>query len=311
MIKRQQVLALAAIMVLGLVACKNEEVKEPQTVIIKPFDYTVSVKVVDSWRVDKEDGTRDYFLTLFASSESMYAPIEEDDVCFYTDDGYKTLEESIYGSDVSVININDDTKKGVVSFITIKTINLIDTKKINVSFDGPSEYDAECLDKESYEAKHGKGSWGSVMSKVSSSAYAASTVSKMQSGMRYGVLCPVDGDGFSLALYFDQRDDSLAKPIVDGSKCYIEFEVTSLNNRDVASYNQYFESMMIPKTKTAIDEGTVELDKNIATYAEYIDGKMRFGYQTVDGSDISTHVESFPEWIAIVYSNGASYLKFK
>lgn len=310
MIKRLLVIALAAIMVLGLVACKNDEIKETEPPVMKDFEYTVLIKVMDSWKVEKEDGTRDYYLTLFASSENMYCEINNEDVRFYSDAGYKTLEETINGSEVSIVNLNEDTKKGVAACIMIKTTNMIDTKKINISLDGPSEYDAECLDKTSYEAKHGKGSWGSVMSKVSSQSYSSASITQVQSGVRYGMLCPVNQDGLSLALYFDQRGEN-KMPVADGSKYYVELDVVSFSNRDIASFKQYFEDLMYAKDKIDLYEGNVELDKNVTTYAEYIDGKMRLGYQTVDGSDIASYIESFPEWLAVVYSGGASYLKFK
>lgn len=308
MIKRILLIMLAAIMVLGLVACKNDKVDEDVTIEIKPFEYTVSVRVIDEWKVEKEDGTRDYYMTLYAQSDTMYCELKEDNVIFYSDAGYNPLEETIQGSEVTVYNLNEDTHKGVNACIMIKTKNMIDSKKINISFDGPSEYDAECLDKTSYEAKHGKGSWGSVMSKVSSSAYSSSYIVQSQSGVQYGMFCPMNQDGLSLALYFDQRN---VAPVTEGDKHYVKLEVTSFSNRDIAAFREYFETRMEAKDKIDLYEGKVELDKNIAMYAEYVDGAMLIGYRTVDGSDISSYVESFPEWLAVIYSGGASYLKFK
>ena len=66
--KRIFALLLVLILIFTCAACAKEEVKENPNFNVSVGKHSASTYLLDSWREDKEDGTRDYYLSLYLHS---------------------------------------------------------------------------------------------------------------------------------------------------------------------------------------------------------------------------------------------------
>jgi hypothetical protein len=282
-------------------ACKNKKEPAPtapsEQVSITPAEFTASVYMVDSWRKDMEDGSREYYITLLMHSEDYYDAPTSDDIKYQTDDGYASLTDAIEGSSISIYQTNAETKMGISTYAKIKTPKLIDVKKIHVLLEGPAEYDKDALTKEDYASKYGNTEgWRALLSCVSSKTPPIALAAQLQSTIDYGVVRMFD-QNYSFFYY----EKSEGEVVVDANKKVSKFTVDIM--RDIT----------LEPIATSIANATycvkfidgkaqkVELDKRLKIFSSIVNGELIVGFETVDGSDFSTYDGEIPDAIAYVY----------
>lgn len=312
MIKRISCFALAALMILSMSACRNKEEPEIEEIPVVEYEYNITTRIVDEWRVDNEDGSRTYYISLHAETDKMYCEPSADNVKYTTNDGSKPLMEAIEGSDIKIIHYNDGHKKSTSSSIIISTPDMIDKNKIRIIYSGPSSYDPDATDRESYEAKHGIGSWGSLNSTISSSTFSSSLIISVADNVDHGLMSKVidsKGETYTVAAYVDNRAHN--SMVVESDVAYLYLPTICINRWDAAPSVDGLSQVFSPKNINDKEAEIVKLDENISTYLEYVDGAFKIGYKTVDGSDIQPYLENIPDWIEFTYMSGSLFLKFE
>ena len=312
MIKKISCFALAALMIMSMSACGNKETPDIETFPAIEYEYSITTRVVDEWRVDHEDGSRTYYISLHAETDKMYCEPSVNDISYTTDDGRKPLLEAIEGSDIQMINYSEEKKESTSLSIIITTPKLIDKNKIRIVYSGPSSYDPDATDRASYEAKHGAGSWGSLDATISSSSFSSSLIITSFDGIDHGLMSQQfedNGGSHTIAAYIDNRaHDSM---VVENDKAYLNLPAICINRWDPANGVSGLLRVFCPKNTNDKEAEIVTLDENLETYLEYTDGAFKIGYKTVDGSDIQPYLENIPDWIEFTYMSGSLFLKFE
>jgi hypothetical protein len=282
-----------------MTACKNnnnQEFKDES----KDASYTATLFRIDDWRVDLENSEREYYMTFIAYSKDYHAVINEEQVLYLADDGYKPIKEALSDISVETYNVVDGTKiNGTCTYIKIKSPSIVDTKKIYVRIAGPSEYDPNATTVKDYVAIHGnEDGWRSVLCNPTQTSTKYDDIEELHNMINTNVI-RVDADGSYPQFYYKRISDSA---IVTDTEVYSEFDIVALNESDPAKLVSAIENNAV-YIESIADDGTyktMKVDENLIAFARIIDGKLQIGVKTKDGSEISQYTDKLP--CAITYN---------
>ena len=256
-------------------------------------ELSASTYVTDSWKMEKEDGTRDYFLSLFLHSDTYYAFLNESCVKFLDNGEYKLLTDVFADAEITLYDFND-TKTGTSAFALIKTNKMIDSKKVYVLMDGPAKYEEDVKSKEDFTKKHGaeptKSEWATSLCSYSEKTSPVKNI--VFNHDNSGIFGFFEEENFYY--YYQQTGDF----VVSGDKAYANFTITPLTE----ATNEQIETVAAPYFFAAnINDGTIsQADEieNIEIYYHYENNVISVGYKTSNGQNIQTYIKNLPEYIA-------------
>ena len=302
--RKQLLFCLIAVLVL-LTACKTqddmqENVSSPDVVVAETTvaSYTADIAVLDEWSV-KTETEKEYYVTLVVHSNDFYDEVKESELLYRTSDGYDTLSNVFKGSTIDVYVANQESKKGICSYIKIKTPKMIDKKSIYVSLEGPVTYEEGVTTEAAYLEKHGNvDGWAKLIASVSSKGVTFEETADKQIGINKGVIRIADE---KRSLFYYDTTNSECK--VDGNRAVARIEVTPIKNCTLEDFAQ---AILVDGKCVVMEDGRgamVQLDDNLSIVSEIDDDAVLLGFETKDGSDIQAYLDSIPN--AIMYD----YLK--
>lgn len=293
--KHKKIIAIASavllVVALALVlkSCIKKE-HEDETVLAK---YTACMYQVDQWKVENEDGTRDYFTTFLLYSDDYYDEPTVDDIKYLTNDGYEILESVVEDSEVTIYTMNSTVKEKVCTYVKIKTKKMLDEQKVYASIAGPTEYDAEISSKEDYIEKYGSDEgWRALMVCVTTYNVPTTTVSAFQPNQNEGVVHLVDED--SSSCYYKMSNEG---SVIEGNSILRKVEVDPLSengtNAFIDTINASYAAKVIDGEITVMEN----LDENIQIVCKVIGGEVWLGFELADGTNWSDYHGETPEMI--------------
>lgn len=304
--KRIFALLLVLILIFTCAACAKEEVKENPNFNVSVGKHSASTYLLDSWREDKEDGTRDYYLSLYLHSESYYSILDESCVRYLDGSDYKVLTDVIDNASVQIIDHNEDNV-GTSAFALIKTSKMIDSKKVYVLMDGPATYDANIKTKEDFKNKNGemptKEEWATTLASYSDQTPPIKEKPVVSADYKKGII------GFYEETNRIISYNQSGKLNVEKDKMYITLDVTMLTNIDAESLQSNFSSRLTPAKIDGDNIEVVSLPKNLEIYFEIQDSTLLIGYKTKDSTEISKLASSVAPYL-IFEGNWGQYVIF-
>jgi hypothetical protein len=285
-----------------LSACNNnsEQNTDPSIVTgdVEPSEFSANTYLLDSWREDAEDGSRSYYITLLMYSDDYYACPTTNDVKYKTGKEYQVLTNAIEGAEVTLYQVNTELKSGICTYAKIKTPALLDTKKLYVYLAGPIEYDENTLTEEAYKAQHGSlDGWRKLLTRVSKNSPPNEDVVSMQTSINSGVIRLCD-EHYTQYYYSSQNPH----PVVDGNRSMTKITIDPMKEEgtleNLATHLTQYGGVALIKNDIAT---TTELDARLRVVYEIIDNELWLGFETVDGSDISTYDGDIPNAISYTY----------
>lgn len=289
-------------------ACKNE--KSPTqndptnpTAKVEPASYSARTYMIDQWRVDLDDGSREYYITLLMHSNDYSARPTSEDVKYHTDDGYYPIEDSFDNAVVEVYQPELVTN-GTCAYAKIKTSQLIDTKKIHVQLSGPKEYQEGIQTKDDYVAINGSADgWCSVLTQISSMSTPNAEALKMQKP-NVGGLLRLSDEKYSQYYYAPTEQTG----IVDKDRIWSKFTIDALKNATLDNAKTHITQHGEPVNFENGIAKKVELDKRLKIVCDVVDGCLWVGVATVDGSDIAQYDGEIPDMIVYFSNREAHFL---
>lgn len=286
---------LAIIMIFCLAACSEPQPSTDSNFIVSVGGTSADTYVLDSWKTELEDGTREYCLSLYLHSEDYYALLNSDSIQFLTDSNeYKTLTSVFENSDVQIIDFNDE-KQGTSAIALIKTKQMIDNKKVYVLMEGPVQYDQDILTKEDYIKKYNKeptdSEWIARLCSSSSRTPPIKTTPFKHNDDKglFGF-----SDNTNHYFYYS----TTGKSTVSNDRVYTQWNINRITNFSteqlVSTLNASLYGAQLVDGKFEYDEW----DENIQIYCEFNEGILSIGYKTIDGKSIDSYLSKLPQYLA-------------
>lgn len=175
--------ALAALVLLS--GCKEKD-PEPDP-IIATADYEINVTMIDQWREDNGEA-REYFLSAIVYSPDTCAALDEDSVLYLTDEGEYVPVGQVYDGSTTVVNMLPDTTSETSFWILVKTDTILDLGRLFIDINGPAVVDPDATTMESYEEKHGVGTWRNTLMPVANNGYTAEELTGRQASPDGGMI---------------------------------------------------------------------------------------------------------------------------
>jgi hypothetical protein len=296
------------LIVVGVVLVCNKPAEEQPNLVTNaatPSEYSAQTYLIDSWHENFDDGTKKHYITLAIYSADYYAEIDHEDIKYLDEGKYESLSNVWNGSSVEIFNLNT-TQSGICAYAKITTNELIDLKKIYVKMSGPAKYDAEALTKDDYVEKYGTtDGWCSKLASVSERSIPHRAMFAMQGGLAAS----------TIRLYTEEADmyyyESTKEPVIDGNSIMTKFNVNILKE---CSIDTLVDVIAYQTTFANIVDGVAletELDERLQIVAEIVDGEVWIGFETVDGSAMSTYNGEVPDAIVHKYNGKTSYFVIK
>lgn len=297
---------LVVVMMLSLAACNNETPTETEPVINTvepvPMEFRSATYLLGDWREDLDDGKRCYYISLLMYSEDYCADITVDNILYKVDGEYIPIHNAIEGVSVDLMDVADKSKTGICTYAMIKTPKLIDVKKIRVYIAGPSQYDAEAMSKDAYEAKYGSSDgWRALYTSISTKTPPHDAAAELQNTMDCGVI----------RLYDDTKSQFYYKalseePTIEGGRMTMIFELCKMTEgTSTDNLIQHLVDFAVCYVNTDGELKDIALDENLKMVCEIVDGNLVLGFETVDGSDISLFEGEIPD--VITYPHETPY----
>lgn len=306
-INKLLLLAVVFTMILGLCACNNNEQKPTEPSRFVPVDGApeATTYIIDSWREDKEDGTRDYFIKLLSYSDDYYAELSSEDVVYKTESGYEQLSATVDGAIVDIYNYNAESKEGIASLILIKTNKMIDEKKVYVRLSGPTKYEDGVKTREDYVEKHGSADgWVSKLTSITEKTPPYSNIVQKYTSATSGPIMMIS-DGYNV-YNFALTDD---EPIINETTHLKRIELTAVSTRSIEDF--IADISMCSLAYKATDDNGNEVwkfaDAKFQAYGEIINGQVYIGYKMADDSKIADAGVPLPEAFLSQYDETMMY----
>lgn len=264
-----------------------------------PVDFNAYMYIIDNWQ-SKENDTVCYYLTLVVYSEDYYDCLTEDDIKYVTNSGYVPLSSAVENTSVTVYPINRDAKKGVCSYVKIKSPRLLDTKKIYAYAEGPIAYQENVNTKEDYKNANGTlDGWRALYISVTTKSFNIDNTESLRSIYEGVIRLSTDNNE---QYYYESRTPS---PIINENKMLTKIYVDPLKK---ATLETFMDALINNATFSVINDGVaekVELDPRLKVIGEIVDGEVLIGFETVDGSSFEDYDGAVPD--AIRYESGSKY----
>ena len=294
--KRFFALLLTILLIFTCAACTKEEpIENDPSFKVSVGKHSASTYLLDSWREDKEDGTRDYYVSLYLYSETYYSILDESCVYYLNSNEYKPVIVVVDNASVTIINHNSDNK-GTSAFAIIKTNKMIDTKKIYVLMDGPVEYDATIKTKEDFKNKYGemptKEQWVTTLASYSEQTPPIKTKKVSSTDYKNGLVAFYEETNH----YFSYKQNGTL--VVDNDKAYIQLDITRITSTNDEMIKTLFGAQLA--SATVKDDGQIEIkptNATLETYCEIQDSKLFIGYKTKDSSNINKVISNIDRYI--------------
>ena len=286
-----------ALLCSGLVACGNDQKDEPKDESV-PATYTASMYRIDDWKVKNEDDTKDYYMTFLLHSEDYYDEPDVDDIKYLTENGYEPISEAIEGIEIKLYTMNSTSKKGICSYLKIKTNKLIDAQKIYALLEGPVEYDETLKNHEEYKEKYGDDvAWGALMINYTTHNIPTTTVSAVSPRDGEGVFFLSDGQ--SSSYYYNMTGDI----VINENKMLKKVEVEQLSEVGIESLSETLKYALPAQMVNGELQRMDNLNDNLQICCEIVDGCLWLGFETVDGSDIDDYKDALPYALVFMSNN--------
>lgn len=289
MIKKIFAIILIILAAFSITACNGESAKltEPEGYYIvehtePALTYEVKTYLVDDWRNDLEDGSREYFVTLLTYSGDYIYEVNENDVKVLNENSESvSLVDEIEGAEVKVVNSKMETD-GTNAYIKIKTNRLIDTKKLFVELNGKVSVSDETK---------------TILTSISPSSTPNQTAVSSQIYEDTGML-RIHNDNSSL-YYYDLSKNEIT---TDGDKHIVKIYLEQYKEDGL----DVFASDAVGTTMDCfveIEDDKMEyvwLDEDVSLFT-YVDGNyVVVEFATLDGSSIEDEIDKIPSYLTCV-----------
>ena len=288
-------IVLTIIIIFCLSACSQKQQSTDSNFTVSVGGVSADTYILDSWKEELSDGTREYYLSLYLYSKDYYALLDSSSIKFLNENGeYEALTDVFEGSNVNIIDFND-TKQGTSTIAIIKTKQMIDNKKIYVLMEGPVQYDKDILTKEDYINKYNKeptdSEWVARLCSSSNRTPPIKTIS-FEHNSNEGIF------GFSDNQNHYFYYSSVGKKTVANDKVYTQWNINKITNFSAEQLTSACNASLYGAKLIDNQLEYSECDQNIQIYCELNENIMTIGYKTIDGKSIEPYLSKLPTYLA-------------
>lgn len=301
---------LLVTLIVALAACGNKKVDEPDNefkpATIRPSTYSSSAYLLDEWRENFDDGSKEYTYSILAYSQDYYAHIDKTNL-LYKDN--KTIIDQYPSAKIDLIEFGDKEQHQTITLILIKVDQILDTKKIMIDIFGGKKYLGDISDKDEYVNAGGSTEdWCAIRSFLIDKTPPFANFLDQSWDYDSTLMRLYDGNN---SLLYIQRNDL----VVTDNSIMREFTLTKLteeSNIDAMPVDalEFYPTHSPEFAEDEVEPVEAELPENIEIICELSDDGniVRYGFKTIDGTSIASYRDRLPKYL--VYMLNTSNIMF-
>ena len=289
-------LALLVGIVIFFIANKDDGVKDMST----PAEYETWIYQVDDWKEKDVEQNDVYYKTLLIYSKDYYDEPSTDDIRYLTNNGYEGLTDVVENSSITIYTMNATSKTGVCTYVKIKTNEMLDEKKIYANVEGPVEYIEGVSKKEDFVKKYkSEDGWCGLMVSVSDFMVPTDEVGPIQPSREVGVIT-LSNDEETTRCYYQINSENAT---IKNNTIMKSMVVDELHENGLEEFVKILPSCYTANVVDGEVQVVQELNENIKIKCEVVDNVLWYGYETVNGDNISTYIDELPKYIIATAGN--------